>query len=253
MTAASPSSTGLLHPYQPVFAADGTLYVSSQDTNVVTAFHGPGSAQPGTPMSNSKFLLKHYADGTFNPGTFVPALSADARAPQFTPVPADQGGLTFTAVGKTQHSVRGLAFDSAGNLYVADEANDRVAVFDADGKLLGAVTGSHNDTLSAPVALCYDAARNTLYIGSPGNKRLFSYDVSGVTKDHFTANALIQDAALDKLSGIAVDPDGNLYTGDRKANKIHRWRPDGSPRSLFAGPFHDSPEQIIAVYTPIVG
>ena len=41
---ATPSaSSGLKHPYQPIFGSDGDLYVSSQDTNVVTGFYGPAS------------------------------------------------------------------------------------------------------------------------------------------------------------------------------------------------------------------
>src|SRR5262249_1552645 len=35
------SSSGLYHPYQPAFGSDGNLYVTSQDSNVVTAFYGP--------------------------------------------------------------------------------------------------------------------------------------------------------------------------------------------------------------------
>ena len=66
------SSLGLSHPYQPVFSG-GDLYVSSQNTNVVTAFHGPNSPTAGKPMPNSRFLQGKYPQGIFNPGTFVPA------------------------------------------------------------------------------------------------------------------------------------------------------------------------------------
>ena len=160
--------------------------------------------------------------------------------------------------------MRGLAFDKAGNLYVADEGNDRVAIFDTDGKLVGVITGSKNHFLSAPVALCFDGSK-TLYIGSPGNKSLFSYDVSGVKKEDFGAQVFVSDAKeLEKLSGVAVDSDGTVYTGQREikkpsndqkqsgGKKIYKWSSKGAP-SAFAGPFDDSPEQIIAVYAPIVG
>jgi glucose/arabinose dehydrogenase len=221
------ASAGLSHPYQPVFSADGDLFVSSQDTNVVTAFYGPKSPSSGKAMPNSKFLAKRYAGGTFNPGTFAPAHNAKPEAPTFTSVATDQGGLTFktppnsadkSGTGGT-HSVRGLAFDKAGNLYVADEGNDRVAVFDTDGKLVGVITGSKNHFLSAPVALCFDGSK-TLYIGSPGNKSLFTYDVSGMKKKDFEAQVFVSDAKeLEKLSGVAVDLDGAIYTGQREIKK----------------------------------
>jgi hypothetical protein len=185
------------------------------------------------------------------------------------------------------HSVRGLAFDDHGNLYVADEGAHRVTVFDTGGTLLGEIKGGviNGDPkfyqLRSPVALFFapklddkgkEVPGGTLYIGSPGNKSLFTYDVSGVAKKEFEAEVFKSGAIeLDKLSGIAVDPDGNVYTGQRGAkakpaktaeekqhptgNMIYKWTrtPRGAEPSAFAGPFDDSPEQIIAVYRPLVG
>jgi len=254
---ATPSaSAGLLHPYQPVFGPDGNLYVSSQDSNVVTSFFGPESANAGQAMPNSQFLKTNYASGTFYPGTFVPAYSADKGIiPPNTSVPVTDGGLTFVTTNGSSHSVRGLAFDGSGNLYVADEGNNRVAVFGPGGDPLGYITQSKNHSLSGPVALCFDAVNGTLYIASPGNQKIFTYGVSGVAKGDFTANFLFSNSDFDKLSGIAVDLSGNLYTCSRKDNTIDKWTASGGSwsDSSFAGPFTDSPEQIIAVYTPISG
>jgi NHL repeat len=306
------SSPGLSHPYQPVFSGGdlGDLYVSSQNANVVTAFYGPKSASPGKPMPNSQFLRAKYQKGTFSPGTFVPAFSAKEGVPAYTPVPTDDGGLTFTklpaaglangldvenAADKNSppptHSVRGLAFDDRGNLYVADEAAHRVTVFNTAGTLLGEIKGGviKGDPkfyqLRSPVALFFapklddkgkEVPGGTLYIGSAGNRSLFTYDVSGVAKKEFVAEVFKSDATqLNKLSGIAVDPDGNVYTGQRGAkakpaktaeekqhptgkpegNMIYKWTrtATGAEPHKFAGPFGDSPEQIIAVYRPLVG
>ncbi|HEY2293319.1 MAG TPA: hypothetical protein VGM86_21675 [Thermoanaerobaculia bacterium] len=242
------SSSGLVHPYQPAFDGNGNLYVTSQDTNVATAFYGPASQQAGQAMPNSPFLQQSYPSGTFNPGTFVPAYSADKKVPKFTPVPTSQGGLTFASSGSSTHSVRGLAFDNAGHLFVADEGKNRIGVYDAtSGAFLGAITQSSNHSINDPVALFFNAANSTLYIGSPGNQRLFTYDVTNVAKKNFQANVLIHDSKLDKLSGITVDAGGNIYTCSRKNNKIYKWSPNGKSPSDFAGPFSDNPEQIIAV------
>ncbi|HEV3455214.1 MAG TPA: hypothetical protein VHG32_01580 [Thermoanaerobaculia bacterium] len=242
------ASPGLDHPYQPAFD-NGNLFVTSQDTNVVTAFYGPASGSAGKAMPLAPFLEHGYASGTFNAGTFVPAFSAAGGVPPFTSVPAAQGGLTFAAAGKggSTHSVRGLAFDASGHLFVADEAANRVAVYDAaQGNLLGAITGSNNHLLAGPVALAFAAASQNLYIGSPANQRLFAYDVGQVASGNFNAEVLIHDDdRLDKLSGIAIDGSGNLYTGTRKDNVIYQWSPSGGSPAAFAGPFDDSPEQIL--------
>ena len=289
------SSPGLSHPYQPLFSG-GDLYVSSQNTNVVTAFYGPKNTSAGKPMPNSKFLQGKYPQGKFNPGTFVPAHSAKKGIPGGVPpntsIPVEEGGLTFKSLspadlaagldvedaanaisGKAAtHSVRGLAFDNVGNLYVADEGADRVTVFDTGGKLLGVITGPKNYPLSSPVALFFAPGRDgneksgKLHIGSPGNKSLFIYDVSGIVKKNFEAKVFVFGAKeLNKLSGIVVDPDGNVYTGQRgpkkktaedkkhpEGNRIYKWSSKGD-LSRFAGPFDDSPEQIISVYTPLIG
>ena len=248
------ASAGLLHPYQPAFGVDGNLYVTSQDTNVVTAFYGPRSAQKGQAMANSRFLQSAYPKGPFNAGTFIPAFSADAGVPPFATVPQAQGGLTFTPTKSSTHSVRGLAFDGAGNLYVADEGNDRVAVFDAGGTFLGAITSSKNHSVKEPVALSVDPTVTTLYIGSPGNQRLFTYAFSQLAHGDFQANSLVDDSTrLNKLSAIVVDRDGYIYTASRDTNRIYQWTASGSFQSDVAGPFTDSPEQMIAVYTAITG
>jgi DNA-binding beta-propeller fold protein YncE len=242
------SSPGLVHPYEPIFGPDGNLYVSSQDSNIVSAFYGPSNAGKSMPAWS---LLP----GTFYPGTFVPAFSAKVGIPPNTSVPVNQGGLTFVTTSSSTHSVRGLAFDNSGNLYVADEGNNRVSVFSPAGTFLGAITQSKNHTISEPVALCFDAASGTLYIASPGNESLFTYDVSGVAKKDFSANFLFTNSQLDKLSGIALDLSGNIYTANRKDNTIEKWTASGSSwsSSPFAGPFGDSPERIIPVYTPLSG
>jgi hypothetical protein len=244
--AAGSSSPGLLHPYQPIFDADGNLYVSSQDTNVVTGYYGPKSTAPGKEMPLSTFLQAQYPTGTFNSGTFVPAESADPGVPTFTSVPGHLGGLALTSNGST-HSVRGIAFDNSGRLYVADEAKDRVNVYDRDGNLLGEISQSNNHSIQNPVALWFDGNRGLVYIGSPGNGRIFTYDV---TSSGFQANSLINDDdRLDKVSGITVDPDGNIYTCSRETCDIYQWSPGGSLLGTFAKGFNDTPEQIIPVFS----
>jgi NHL repeat len=290
----SGASQGLAHPYQPLFSSAGDLYVSCQNSNVVVAFYGPNSDSASKPTPLSKFLQSLQAKNpkaTFNPGTFVPAWSTKDKikggVPPMTPVPVKDGGLTFKTLkdadvaagldvedaadaksGKVAtHSVRGLAFDPAGRLYVADEGANRVTVFDAGGNLLGIITGPKTTPLSSPVALFFapDSAGDSgkLYIGSPGNQRVFVYDVA---PGDFKANVFLHDKTkLDKVSGIFVDPDGYVYTGQRgkkksaedeknkdEGYKIHKWSRKGEYVGSSAS-FGDSPEQLIGVYTPLVG
>jgi hypothetical protein len=257
------ASPGLLHPYDLAFGPDGNLYVSSQDTNVVTGFYGPESTGPGTAMPSSTSLPSVTPPPPYYAGTMVAAWKAGTGVPPFPPVPVAQGGLSFTTTSSgSTHSVRGVAFDSAGYLYAADEGNNRVVVLGpiSSGKLpyVGAITSSKNHSLQEPVALWFDAGSGLLYIGSPGNQRIFTYAVSGVGSGNFEANALMQDSVrLDKVSGIAV-ASGSLYTcsrektGGSKDNptySVYQWSTSGALVGTFASGFTDTPEQIVPVYS----
>jgi hypothetical protein len=106
---------------------------------------------------------------------------------------------------------------------------------------LGAITQSKNHSVQEPVALWFAASAGLLYIGSPGNQRIFTYPVPNVAGGNFQANSLMQDSKhLDKVSGITVDPTGNLYTCSRKTNEIYQWSASGSLIGTFAKGFSDS-------------
>ena len=94
--------------------------------------------------------------------------------------PATSAGLECPA---------GLAFDSAGNLYIADSADNRVRRVDTSGVITTAAgTGTagfsgdggaaSSAQLSAPSGLVFDAAGN-LYIADRNNNRVRKVDTSG--------------------------------------------------------------------------
>src|SRR5215469_3510418 len=100
---------GLDHPFNAAFDFEGDLYVSSQNTNLITRYHGPASnlRQPGIPMP-----LPHELNyGTDLPhGTFVPSAKL-AR-----------NGLL---------DVREAIFGPNGDLFVADREADCVRIYAA--------------------------------------------------------------------------------------------------------------------------
>jgi class 3 adenylate cyclase len=65
----------------------------------------------------------------------------------------------------------GLAFDRAGNLYIADTGNDRVRKVTPDGTITTAAGGGDADRLARPAAVAVDAD-GVLFIADTGNHRL---------------------------------------------------------------------------------
>nr|WP_286672297.1 cadherin-like beta sandwich domain-containing protein [Cohnella hashimotonis] len=137
-----------------------------------------------------------------------------------------------------------IAFDSGGNLYIADSGNHRIRKVDTDGNI-STVAGNGNDgnsgdggaatdaELSAPVGLAIDGNDN-LYIADSSNNRVRkvdrlsgkistvagkgTYGVSGYSGDGGAAT----DAELSGPLGLAIDSYGNLYIADSNNNVIRK-------------------------------
>ena len=133
------------------------------------------------------------------------------------------GGL---AVEAEFSSLGGLAADAAGNLYIADNFNNRIRKVSAATGVITTVAGTgiggnHADELNNPLDVAVDAAGN-LYIADSGNFRLRV--VSAATG----ATATLADGRgyPDRQHGypcaLAIDASGNLYVADFGTSRIRK-------------------------------
>lgn len=192
---------GLLHPYAIVLGPDHDLYVSSQDTGLVSRFAEPTAHSPGAPRPT-------IIDG-FPSGTFI----------------SPQNGAFQTG----KYPIRGITFDAVGALYVANEKRNEIEVYDHAGAVLPSIISAEDVKIDRPVQVRFDA-EGTLYISSAGNNAVLSYADN-------TLAALIgrHGAHLDAVSGIDVDANGHLYVGSRKAKYVLRYAlPDTQPKMLLS-------------------
>ena len=232
------TSYGLVHPYYLTFDPLGNLYMTAQNTNIVLRVFGPNSPLFGTAMPLSTFLQENYPNGIFAPGTFIPASTARPDVPPFTSVPTTQGGLTLLG----PNSVRGMAFGPNHTVYVADQAHNRVAVYDSDsGALLQIVADSHTQL---PVQVFYNIHDGLIYIGCPGSNRIQRYDPN----TNILSDFIHDSTHLGTVSGIAFGEDGNFYAANRSDMKIYKYDSSGSFIGQFGPTFTDSPEGIMPVY-----
>ncbi len=168
-------------------------------------------------------------------GTLLPGFSGDG------------GPAASASVG----SPRGLAVDTAGNLYIADFQNLRIRKVDTNG-IITTVAGSGTSTalgalgdggpatsatLGGPVAVAVDSAGN-LYIADSGLNSSYSPNswvrkvdttgtittVAGGQGWGFTGDGgPAASAQIDQPNGVAVDSAGNLYiadTGNYRVRKV---------------------------------
>ncbi len=133
----------------------------------------------------------------------------------------------------------GVAVDSAGNVYISDEANNRIrkvsngviTTFAGNGKAgyvdnVTASTGELND----PLGIAVDSSGN-LYIADHDNNRVRKVTVaSGIintvagtgTQGSDGDNGPAVSATLNGPGAVAVDAQGNLYISESGGNRIRK-------------------------------
>jgi len=158
--------------------------------------------------------------------------------------PATQASLNFPA---------GVATDSVGNIYIADDQNNRVRrispngnIFTAAGNGFFEATGDGGPAIGATFnnisAIVFDAANN-LYIADRDANRVRRIDSNGIITT-FAGNGVAQlsgdggdstSASLNLPLGLTLDASGNVFIADRFNNRIRMVTPQGVIKTFAGG------------------
>lgn len=208
------SSPSLQDAYGLAIDSSGNIFIADRAANMVRRLSPDGA-------------LTTYA------GTGQPGFSGDGGA----------------ASGARLKSPAGLSFDSQGNLFVADQGNNRIRRVDHETGAIGTVAGSddlsgfggdNGPAVDAKLSLPADVAVRAgwLYIADTGNNRVRQVSPSGVittlagsggagfSGDGGTASR----AELFGPWGLALDSRGNLLIADSGTNRIREIHVTGDSR-----------------------
>ena len=159
------------------------------------------------------------------------------------------GSEDGTGTAASFYSPSGVAVDSFGNIYVADQSNNRIRRIELAGAevttLAGSGTANFADgtglaaSFNNPQGVAVDSSNN-VYIGDTTNNRICKITPAGVVTtlagsgSNSFADGTGAAASFRSPIGVAVDSSGNVYVGDADNHRIRKITPAGVV-TTFAG------------------
>ena len=116
--------------------------------------------------------------------------------------------------------VHDVTLDSQGRVYVADRSNQRVQIFDKNGKFLGKWTD-----VGAPWGLDYVARDNAIYMCDGLNDRIIKLNLDGQILGVLSSYGKVP-GKLDYPHSIAVDSTGAIYVAEIKNWRVQKFVKD---------------------------
>jgi sugar lactone lactonase YvrE len=244
-----PAPTGLSDPQFVAFDASGNIYVTNSCTATVTIYPkgSNGDAAPVAVIGGSKTGLslpggialdangKIYVTDNGATKVFVyPALGSSTGQLNEAPTATISGSKTKLT------SPYGIALDSSGKIYVADNAGS-VFVYPKLGSSTGTLNEAPTDTITGvdtglinPYGIALDASDN-IYVADDGATSVLVY--SAGSNGDAAPIAIINgdETGLIDPYGIALDSSGNIYVADNSAAGVFVYPPLGGT-GWVAGP-----------------
>ena len=129
-----------------------------------------------------------------------------------------------------------MAFDSEDRVYITDEYNHRVSVYDTSGAFLSkwGVFGSAEGEFNGPAGIAFDPDDN-VYVMDQHNNRVQKYTASG----RFLLGWGDQGTGPGQFNlpwGLTADSQGNVYVADWRNDRIQKFDGDGRFLASFGGP-----------------
>ncbi|MBI3427122.1 MAG: 6-bladed beta-propeller [Acidobacteria bacterium] len=113
--------------------------------------------------------------------------------------------------------VHDVCLDAQERVYVADRLNNRIQIFDAQGKFLGKWTD-----IGSPWGLVYSQAENCIFMCDGVNNRIVKLSLDGQVLGTLSSYGKVP-GKLDFVHNIALDSTGALYVAEIKNWRVQKF------------------------------
>ncbi|MBS1599378.1 MAG: SMP-30/gluconolactonase/LRE family protein [Bacteroidetes bacterium] len=160
------------------------------------------------------------------------------------------GFLNGTTSNAEFNGTANIAFDTHGNLYIADEENNMIREITASGNVItlaGTGTAGYKDGAAAsaqfnfPEGIVVDA-NNNLFVADGHNNVIRKINLSSGEVSTYAGtgvagfdNGAVASATFNDPYGLAIDPSGNIYVADILNNSIRKISVSTGMVSTYAG------------------
>lgn len=224
--------------------SENNIYVSDSEgysvrkvtpEGVVTTFAGSGASGSADGVGEAASFNRPYgiavddADHVYVADQYnctIRRISPAAEVTTFAGSPGVCGATDGTGPDASFSGPIGLAFDTAGNLYVADQQNNAVRKVSPAAEVTTFVGSEFG--LELPVGVTVDNFDN-VYVSDAANQviRRFTQDgaatiLAGAFDVVGSSDGFGADASFDFPYGLGVDADNNLYVADTNNHTVRR-------------------------------
>ena len=136
----------------------------------------------------------------------------------------------------------GLVTDSDENLYLTDQADSKVVIFDMEGRFIRkwGEEGSEPGQMLRPSGIAFDSQENLL-ISDTRNHRIQKFTKDGQFLGSFGSQGS-SEGEFDLPWGIDVDADNNVYVADWGNSRVQKLLPSGEHLQSFGEADQDQVE-----------